>query len=140
MALVAADLLEPLGPLTAALFPEDTVSGSGVGTVTYRLNAYLTDGYTRAGSLTGDDADAAARLWAMYRAYVAVTTRLANEAATVSLADQGARTRTDAQRELFQQMADATLAEFRLLVPSDALTPEPTGYPVINSLRRARRT
>lgn len=129
MALTAADLEQPEGPFTAALFPDDSSAQ-----YTTRKTRYLARGYTAAGD---PDADAAAKAYATYLGFTDVVTRLASTAATATLNDQGSRSITDAQRRTFEAMAAASLAEFQLLAPESESTPDPAPFPSIRSLRRA---
>jgi hypothetical protein len=109
------DLLEPAGPIAPSFFPNESPSALAT-----RLQAYLDDGARRvsATGLGGTAADDAVRAWAEYRAFNAVTNRLAVEAQSVTIADQGARTRSVEQLRMLALSRDAALARWNALVPA----------------------
>lgn len=110
MPLRAQDLLDPDGELVAAdLWPDDDES-----TVEDRLDAYLADGYVKAGAV-GDEA---ARQWAYHRAYKGVYTRLLAQPSSVSLSDEGSASYTQTQIAAVGALADQALATFEGLMAS----------------------
>lgn len=122
MPLAAADLLQPTGRVASSFFPdEDAVA------LALRLDAYLAEAYAdpRVTALESEDQDAPARQWAYYRAFEAVGDRLNLEAATVSLDDQGARTRLSDQIKYWERQRDAALASFLSLAPELVISTSP---------------
>lgn len=136
MALAGPDLVEPIGSLTAELFPELDAAAFAA-----RMTAYASQGNTEAtaAGFTGSAVDAPARAWAYHRAYTAIFTRLNRDPASVSLSDQGSAAFLGAQLQAFRDMADASRAEFDAAVAALAadVTATPTAYPSIRSLRRS---
>lgn len=115
MPLAPADLLEPKGPIAPSFFPgEDTTA------LTARLQAYLDDGVARAAAagLGADVSDRAVRAWAEYRVWNAIVLRMSTESASVTIQDQGARTRTNDQLKNIVQARDAALAMWNAAVPA----------------------
>ena len=126
MPLTAADLLEPAGELSAALFPGDDATA-----LTTRLTGYLTDAYVRAPG--NDDA---VRAWAYHRAYRAVYVAMSRAASSASLSDQGSISYTAAQIQNFLDLSNGALADYETAITDTAATSTRGAWPAITSLRR----
>jgi hypothetical protein len=101
----------PAGELDIALlFPADTDAGQA------RLTGYIADGLTRLGSLTGTAADAATKLWAQYRAYLAKYQQALAEESTAAFVDAGSSSFYWQQIAGWKELADQKLAEFEAAV------------------------
>jgi hypothetical protein len=111
--LAPSDLLEPQGPISPTFFPNESESA-----LAERLQAYLDDGAQRAvaGGLAADDR--AVLAWGEYRALNAVVLRLATESASVTIQDQGSRTRTVEQLRTITAARDMALDRWNLAVPA----------------------
>lgn len=106
--LTSTNLLDPLGEIVASLFPSDTTS-----TLATRLDTYLSEGYTKAASVSDADArDAAAKHWAYARAYRNVYVRLSGSSSQINVGGALERTFTSAQVTNFLTLADTNQAVF----------------------------
>lgn len=84
MALTATDLLQPVGRLTASMFPADVSA-----TLSTRLAQYLAQGYAAAAGLSGPALDGAAVAYAYALAWEAVHDRLVAAPMTASFEGDG---------------------------------------------------
>lgn len=104
MPLTAADLIAPKGEIELSLF-----SGEDVAALDARLQSYLTEAYTKLGTLTlpaGTDLDEAARAYGYYRAYKAVHLRMSSTAATATIEGEASRTFLASQIATFADLRD----------------------------------
>lgn len=128
MAIVAADLVSPVGDVDGAVWFPVLTSGE----VLTLLTGYITDAYTRT------DDDDAARQWSYYRAASSVADRLATTATskTLTLVDQGSKSETVSAGQ-FAYWAAKAAAYLAAFTAEDAdVTDDPLGgYSVLASLR-----
>ena len=130
MAVEAADLLFPVGPLEAAvLWP-----GISPTTVKGYLDAFIADGVARVATWDAADRDAGTRAWAKYRTYDAVFNRLVALPGTVAFQDEGSGGYFVTQMQYMQEQRDAALAEFTALEVGTGVVDQ-ASYGVITSLR-----
>jgi hypothetical protein len=115
MAITSADLLAPLGDIEPSFFPSDDPAALDA-----RLNAYIADGEAQAAAAQVPEVntDAAVEAWAYYRAYKAIWLRLSEAPSSLSMIDQGSRSRTDQQREAFHQLWEQYLTLWNGLTPA----------------------
>lgn len=120
MAVEATDLVAPQGKIEIGFFPgEDEIKTNE------RLASYLVEGYAKAGSLSaGAQQDAAAEAWAYHRAYIAIYTRLSITPYHAALNDQGSRTYSSQQINVFKELADEMLLLFQAQFPVQSDTVE----------------
>lgn len=121
--LTPGDLRSPTGDLGDSLFPGESPSQ-----LETRIRAYLDEGYTKAAaaSLSGADADDAAKAWSYYRAYQAVYVRMLNNPSTVIMERQGQNSTLWSQIEAMGKLADTWLATYQGLLPEDVSTAPPS--------------
>jgi len=130
VAVEAADLLFPVGPLEAAvLWP-----GVSLTTVNGYLEAFIEDGVTRVASWTAAARDAGTKQWAIYRALDAVVRQFVYNASQVAFADEGSAGMSSEQFKMMQADRDAALAAFEEL-EADVTSDDAGSYGVITSLR-----
>lgn len=114
--LVAADLLSPDGEIDGVLF----YPSSGSSAITSRLDAYLTQGYTRATAAEITDAttsDDFARAFAYWRAWSDVVQRITLAPASTSLAGDISVTRLQSQIAEWVSRRDYWEQQFLALLP-----------------------
>lgn len=109
----ATDLLDPIGDVAPAMFPDDDS-----GALEDRLNEYLSRGYTHAADWTAvpATADGIAREWAYYLAFTAVAARLAAQPSTASLTGLGSVGVSVGQITFFQQRAAIALERYNSMI------------------------
>jgi hypothetical protein len=117
MAVAAAALIEPTGPLTTSLFPGEDGNALAV-----RVDAYLTAALTdpRVAAIIAADGtktDAAKTAYALFRAYSAVVQRMNSEPLTVNVTEKGGHGYSTAQIGAMQQLADKYDAALDALLP-----------------------
>jgi hypothetical protein len=111
MAKGPADMRDPQGNITLAMFPQD--SDASLNT---KLQAYLDRGYALAGvalpSAAAATLDLAAMAWAYHISYAAIANRLAAEYSSKSLQDLGSTGISSKQIEHYEKLAADALAQF----------------------------
>lgn len=117
MAVSPTDLTAPAGEVEPAWFPSDDTAA-----LTARLQAYIDDGAARAQADGIIDVDEATTLWAYHRAYRAIWLRLSEAPSSLTMNDQGSRSRTDAQRDSFKAEADRLFTAYQSLIPASTPT------------------
>lgn len=126
MAVTAAQLLLPAGRLNPdALWPsldEEDVNAL--------LSAFIAEGATQAAADEQEDLDAATKLWAYYRAYLAKYEDMVATPASVETPNQGGHQYLVTQMTLMQDLANAALAEYNALLVVETITdtPPPGNY------------
>lgn len=117
MTLVAADLLNPAGEIDAELFYPGIASGD----VTTKLNAYLTQGYTRAAALMvlSTDTDEFARLYSYYRSFSDVVNRLTLTPASSSIGGDVSMSFLQTQINSWIAKANGWQTQYLALIPLD---------------------
>lgn len=117
MAVAAADLLSPQGPVNNVMFPD--VAGN---VLSARLDAYIARAAadSRLATVGADSQDAAIRALALHFVFQdAYTTRL-YQPVEVERAEKGTHRFTDDQIDSMRQLAQSYLDEFIALVPVQA--------------------
>jgi hypothetical protein len=115
--LTFADLMSPVGPITAALFP-----GEQSNVLEARLTQYLDNGYgdERVAAQTDQSRqDMLARAWALYQAFTDVYIRLSAEPTTLAVTEKGSHAYVAEQLRNFKALADKYLSDFNglLIIP-----------------------
>lgn len=128
MPVVAADLLDPKGPLQPALFPSDDSTA-----LTTRLTGYISQNTTATGNLTGTTLDQTVTEYALYKAYSAVRTRIMSNPADVSFEGEGAQKYSDFQLEEISRWADQHLANFQAIVAGTGAVEAPLLPPTMST-------
>jgi hypothetical protein len=114
MAVVPADLTQPTGRLSTALFPGLSVAARN----TLFQNA-IDEGADRSTSAAPDDVDAATRAWAYHVLYALVWERLCGSPASVGIVGEVQRQYTDSQIRAFKERSDDWLAAHQAFLPAD---------------------
>lgn len=132
----AHDLIAPHGKLTLAMFPlkEDGKTANDLDGLEHLAEEFVHQAEEHLeGTTLTDEAviDRATLAYAYHLAFSAVADRLATEAMSVSLNDQGSRSRTQGQLDYFARRAGEFLEAYVELVPPVVATEDPprtSGY------------
>jgi hypothetical protein len=127
MSVVASELISPEGDVLPEMFPrkQGQDDAAALAALEERVNKYIIRGeawVAAKGIVDPDDADAATANYAYYLAFEDVYVRLASQPASLTFADAGGRTRTQAQIDAFHNKALAYLGAATDLVPPDSTT------------------
>lgn len=112
--LTATDLLSPVGPVDASLFP-----GEASNVLETRLAQYLTNAYNDervAAQVDDGRKDHLARAYALYQTFNAVYLRMNASPTTLAVAEKGSHTYSYEQIRGMKQMADKYLSDFTALL------------------------
>lgn len=119
--LTATDLLSPVGPVDASLFP-----GEASNVLEARLDQYLQNGYSDERVDAQTDAtrkDNLARVYALYQTFNAVYIRMNASPTTLAVTEKGSHTYSYEQIRGMKQMADKYLSDFNALLVVSPDTP-----------------
>lgn len=102
------------GDVEKSFFPGESDTA-----VETRLQAWITEGYSRAAAISDDsDKDEAATHFAYYKAYMSVFRRLSAQPTSFQAADAGGHSYTQEQIRNFKTLADTELALHEALLPA----------------------
>ena len=114
MAITAADLIEPKGPVTAELFPNTKRRDLEAKLAEYITAAYLD---SRVAAQTGDtDKNKAATLYCLWRVYRAVHLTMTRRPLNLTVTEKGGHAYSIDQIREMKKLADEALAELDEMV------------------------
>lgn len=114
MAVDSTVLIEPEGPIIAAMFPADTAQG-----LSTRVAGYVATAAAMPPIAALQDAtqrDSATIAYALYLAYSAVVARMAAEPMKMTVQDQGSREFVMQQMREWQRLRDQAFADYQTFV------------------------
>jgi len=124
MAVTINDIVQPGGHVDPKMFP-----GLDASDFDETIEAYISEGDTRAGTLNVDaaDVDPYTRAWAHYRSFMRIAERLYATPASAEIDGEAQRQYNIKQAEAFERKAREWLAKAEELLPPEESTPQERG-------------